>query len=164
MSKQSKIKRDRKKQRRSEPRRSNANRSGKSQQETEWVKWALAGGLAVVLLVLIGIVWFTAGPGNTSDETLSRSDAGSMPLDPADRNGMYDAPPPMQIDPSKQYFATIDTARGDIVARLFADRAPTTVNNFAFLARQGFYDNTTFQDLVEEHLAAAQRYVPDYCI
>ncbi|HEY68662.1 MAG TPA: peptidylprolyl isomerase [Thermoflexia bacterium] len=50
----------------------------------------------------------------------------------------------MQIDPSKTYIATISTAKGDIVVQLDADAAPLTVNNFVFLARQGFYDNLTF--------------------
>ena len=52
----------------------------------------------------------------------------------------YDAPPPLVIDPAKRYTATISTDQGDIVIELFADKAPTTVNNFVFLAREGFYD------------------------
>ncbi len=76
-----------------------------------------------------------------------------MPENPADRNGMYGEPPEMQIDPNESYVATISTAKGDIVVELFADRAPNTVNNFVFLARQGFYDNTTFHRVIPDFMA-----------
>jgi cyclophilin family peptidyl-prolyl cis-trans isomerase len=72
---------------------------------------------------------------------------------PMERNGMYDAPPPMEIDPSKFYYATFKSNRGDIKVQLFADRAPKTVNNFVFLARQGFYDRTTFHRVLDGFMA-----------
>jgi len=74
-------------------------------------------------------------------------------ITPAERNDMYDAAPEMQIDPAKFYYATFKTNRGDIKAQLFADRAPNTVNNFVFLARQGFYDNTTFHRVLDGFMA-----------
>jgi cyclophilin family peptidyl-prolyl cis-trans isomerase len=67
-----------------------------------------------------------------------------MPENAADRNEMYTTPPAMRIDSNKTYIATISTARGDIVVHLDAGAAPQTVNNFVFLARQGFYDGLTF--------------------
>jgi len=76
-----------------------------------------------------------------------------VPENPADRNGMYSEPPEMQIDPDETYVATISTAKGDIVVELFADRAPNTVNNFVFLARQGFYDDTTFHRVIAGFMA-----------
>ena len=63
---------------------------------------------------------------------------------PAARANMYSKPPEMQIDASKNYSAIISTAKGDIVVLLDASAAPLTVNNFVFLARQGFYDKLTF--------------------
>lgn len=60
----------------------------------------------------------------------------------------YDAPPAMQIDPDKTYTATIKTERGDIAVDLFAKQAPVTVNNFVFLAREGFYNDTTFHRVI----------------
>ena len=60
----------------------------------------------------------------------------------------YDAPPPLTIDPAKTYTATLATSCGDIVIRLDAKAAPRTVNNFVFLARQGFYDGLTFHRVV----------------
>src|SRR5215472_12656322 len=54
------------------------------------------------------------------------------------------------IDPSKRYQATISTTRGDIVIDLDPARAPITVNNFVFLAREGFYDGLTFHRVVDD--------------
>src|SRR5438128_9959968 len=54
----------------------------------------------------------------------------------------------MSIDPSKKYTATIDTSMGAMKADLFASEAPTTVNNFVFLARQGYYDGVTFHRVI----------------
>jgi len=61
----------------------------------------------------------------------------------------------MQIDPSKQYLATIHTEKGNIVIDLYADKAPKTVNNFVFLANQGYYDNTTFHRVIPGFMAQA---------
>jgi cyclophilin family peptidyl-prolyl cis-trans isomerase/protein-disulfide isomerase len=52
--------------------------------------------------------------------------------------------PPFDIDPQKQYIATLRTEKGDVVIQLFADKAPLAVNSFVFLARQGWYDGVTF--------------------
>ena len=65
----------------------------------------------------------------------------------------YNAPPPMTIDPSKQYTATFDTSRGSFTVELFAQQAPITVNNFVFLARDGFYDGTTFHRVIADFMA-----------
>nr|WP_220195089.1 peptidylprolyl isomerase [Ktedonospora formicarum] len=59
----------------------------------------------------------------------------------------------MQIDPTKKYTAVVHTNRGDIRIRLFADKAPTTVNNFVFLAREGYYNNTTFHRVISGFMA-----------
>ncbi|MFN2569521.1 MAG: peptidylprolyl isomerase [Candidatus Dormibacteria bacterium] len=53
------------------------------------------------------------------------------------------------IDPAKRYRATIATDRGEIVMALDPARAPRTVNNFVFLAREGFYDGLTFHRVVD---------------
>jgi peptidyl-prolyl cis-trans isomerase B (cyclophilin B) len=60
----------------------------------------------------------------------------------------YSSPPPMQIDPEKQYTAAFETPRGTIMCDLFAKEAPKTVNNFVFLAREGFYDGTIFHRVI----------------
>lgn len=65
----------------------------------------------------------------------------------------YSAPPPMTIDPKKKYTATIVTSLGNIVVELFADKAPQTVNNFVFLAREGYYDGVTFHRVIKGFMA-----------
>ena len=65
----------------------------------------------------------------------------------------YSAPPPMTIDTGKQYTATIETERGDLVLELFASDVPRTVNNFVFLAREGFYDGITFHRVIPDFMA-----------
>jgi peptidyl-prolyl cis-trans isomerase B (cyclophilin B) len=64
----------------------------------------------------------------------------------------YPAPPPMTIDPSKKYAATLETSRGTIAVDLFAKDAPKTVNNFVFLARDGFYDGTVFHRVINDFM------------
>ena len=60
----------------------------------------------------------------------------------------YDAPPALSIDPAKSYSATIETSAGSMTAELFPDDAPNTVNNFVFLARDGFYDEVIFHRVI----------------
>ncbi len=67
----------------------------------------------------------------------------------------WEAPPEMSIDSSKIYLATFETAEGEFKVELFADKAPKTVNNFVFLAREGFYDNTTFHRVLADFMAQA---------
>src|SRR5207237_194603 len=64
----------------------------------------------------------------------------------------YSAPPPVTIDPNKQYIATFKTSRGEIVCDLFAKDAPKTVNNFVFLAREKFYDGTVFHRVIADFM------------
>lgn len=64
----------------------------------------------------------------------------------------YNTAPAMQIDQKKKYEAIFHTERGDIRMTLFADRAPVTVNNFVFLARDGFYDGTTFHRVISDFM------------
>ena len=64
----------------------------------------------------------------------------------------YNAPPAMQVDPAKKYTATFETSRGTIVCELFADVAPKTVNNFVFLANDGFYNGTKFHRVIADFM------------
>ncbi len=74
-------------------------------------------------------------------------------LDPAARNNYYTAYPPTVIDIAKTYEAVIVTAKGEMRFRLFDDAAPLAVNNFVFLARQGFYDGTIFHRVLADFMA-----------
>ncbi len=71
---------------------------------------------------------------------------------PAGNKKQWSAPPAMQIDPAKQYYATLKTSLGNIKIELFAKDAPKTVNNFVFLAKDGFYDGLIFHRIVKDFM------------
>jgi len=99
-------------------------------------------GAVVLALVAIGIIWLVLP--EKSPEV----------VEPAADTFQYNAAPPMTIDVNKKYFATFTMANGgEFVAELFADKAPVTVNNFVFLAQQGYYDGTTFHRVLEGFMA-----------
>jgi peptidyl-prolyl cis-trans isomerase B (cyclophilin B) len=64
----------------------------------------------------------------------------------------WDSPPEMQIDSQKTYRIKIETNRGDIELELYAEYAPKTVNNFVFLAREGFYDGIIFHRVINDFM------------
>lgn len=64
----------------------------------------------------------------------------------------YASAPPMSIDLDKTYTVTLQTNQGDIVLDLFPQYAPQTVNNFVFLAREGFYDGLTFHRVISNFM------------
>jgi cyclophilin family peptidyl-prolyl cis-trans isomerase len=60
----------------------------------------------------------------------------------------WSTPPAMGIDPKKKYKANMETDKGMMVIELFADKAPKTVNNFVFLAREGYYEGIIFHRVI----------------
>lgn len=64
----------------------------------------------------------------------------------------WSSPPPMGIDPKKTYFVSIETNRGAIEIQLYPQYAPKTVNNFVFLAREGFYNGVTFHRVISDFM------------
>ena len=98
----------------------------------------------------------TAPGSSTEDAGVITSSTGAQcsartPDPPADPE-TYSAEPEMTIDPSKSYRATMSTSCGVIVIALDAKGAPETVNNFVFLARDGFYDGLTFHRVIEDFM------------
>ena len=61
-------------------------------------------------------------------------------------------PPALTIDPAKTYDITMETTKGTIELRLDAEHAPNTVNNFVFLAREGFYDGVSFHRVIKNFM------------
>jgi len=60
----------------------------------------------------------------------------------------YAAPPPMTLDLTKTYQARMHTDVGEMLIDLYADRAPRTVNNFVFLAKDDFYNGVIFHRVI----------------
>jgi cyclophilin family peptidyl-prolyl cis-trans isomerase len=103
-------------------------------------------GLAGVLVALCALLGLAACGG---DEEPAAAPAGCTDArPPAADPKTYGAPPPTVIDPSRSLRARIATSCGDIVVQLDAAAAPIAVNNFVFLAREGFYDGLTFHRAV----------------
>ena len=67
----------------------------------------------------------------------------------ADVKKTYSEAPAMQIDANKSYTATIETTHGQMVVELYPDDAPLTVNNFVFLAREGFYTDVKVHRIIK---------------
>ena len=112
--------------------------------------YLLIGGGALVFLAVLMTVY--------------RSNQRSAKVEPvrplaviaaAERNGHYSRPPEMSIDASHDYRASIVTDKGEIVLDLFENESPVAVNSFVFLARQGFYDETTFHRVLDGFMAQA---------
>jgi len=115
---------------RKRPRRANA-RTARGGGRPEWVRSAI---IVVIVLLLATVIWTFA----------------STRTSPSDVVGG----PPMTIDRGKQYFATVKMAKGgEFVIELFPDKAPIAVNNFVYLAREGFYDGVTFHRVLEGFMA-----------
>jgi cyclophilin family peptidyl-prolyl cis-trans isomerase len=58
----------------------------------------------------------------------------------------------MALEPGYEYYANFVTEKGPVKARLFAEEAPQTVNNFVFLARDGYFDGTTFHRVIADFM------------
>jgi cyclophilin family peptidyl-prolyl cis-trans isomerase len=70
----------------------------------------------------------------------------------ANKSKQWSVAPEMLIDSHKSYTATFKTDKGDIVCSLYANKVPKTVNNFVFLAKEGFYDNTIFHRVIPDFM------------
>jgi cyclophilin family peptidyl-prolyl cis-trans isomerase len=119
-------------------RRSNRNRQNKNLQ-------IIAG--VIVLLALAAVIWFVISSRKPTTQTAS-----ATPHLVAAKQ--YSSAPAMLIDTKKQYTATVKmTKGGEFVIQLYPDKAPITVNSFVFLARQKFFDGTTFHRVLGGFMA-----------
>jgi cyclophilin family peptidyl-prolyl cis-trans isomerase len=103
--------------------------------------------LLLLLIITSGIFIMINNDGNQSD--LSEKKSVETVSSPTQKMQRYTQPPNMQIDSSKNYKALIKTSQGDIAVDLTEKMTPVTVNNFVFLAKEGFYDNTIFHRIIE---------------
>lgn len=123
-----------------------ADKKAQVEQSEKIVQYA---AIAVVLIVIGFFVWkfipwdtLFAAPEPAAETT---SESGPK---------QYAEAPPMTIDTSKTYLATVEMEKGgSFVIELYADKAPITVNSFVFLAREGFFDGVTFHRVLEGFMA-----------
>jgi peptidyl-prolyl cis-trans isomerase B (cyclophilin B) len=102
-------------------------------------------GTVLILMVVLAVSCGGSAPEPTPALTSAPA------VNPAPKT--YSAPPPMIIDTSKKYTAIMETEKGNLVLELFAKDVPKTVNNFVFLAKEGFYDGTTFHRVIPDFMA-----------
>jgi cyclophilin family peptidyl-prolyl cis-trans isomerase len=70
----------------------------------------------------------------------------------ADQSKQWAKTPEISLDPNKKYSAVFKTDKGEITVSLYSSKVPRTVNNFVFLAREGFYDNTIFHRVIADFM------------
>lgn len=110
--------------------------------------------LCFFLVLIFLITGCSTGQADKTENTQSSGSSSGAAGPNLTDTKTYDSAPPMQIDTSKQYFATIKMAKGgEIVIQLYPDKAPVTVNNFVFLARQGYFDGVTFHRVLKNFMA-----------
>jgi len=102
-------------------------------------------GISVVALIAVALIFmYISNRGETAPPEATQETASLT----------YDAYPPMTIDTSKEYLATVKMAKGgEFTIQLFPDKAPKTVNSFVFLARQGYFGGLTFHRVLEGFMA-----------
>jgi peptidylprolyl isomerase len=108
----------------------------------------IAIGVAALAVIVIAIVWITS----QKPAAAQPSAGGAAPALVGTKT--YASAPPMTIDKTKQYFATITMATGgQFVIQLFPDKAPIAVNSFVFLANQGYFNGVTFHRVLSGFMA-----------
>jgi len=107
-------------------------------------------GATLLAVALLAVLLAACGAGPAPTATTART--GNISAAATVVGKKYPGPPPMTIDQDKQYFATIKTTMGNIKIELFPKDASVTVNNFVFLARDGYYDNTPFHRVIKDFM------------
>jgi cyclophilin family peptidyl-prolyl cis-trans isomerase len=130
----------------------------KKAQQARQARMVQMVGAGVIVLLIAVIVW-QALPKKQASQQTAAVEVGNQPACqgfdsiPVSASGQYDQPP-MGIDTTKQYFATVKMANGgEFVIQLFPDKAPITVNSFVFLACKGFFNGVTFHRVLEGFMA-----------
>ena len=95
----------------------------------------------IITVIFLSATLFTLG--------CARSSSPQSSSNPSPKVRSWSTPPAMQIDTSKTYIATIDTTLGSFKVQLFTQESPKTVNNFVFLARQGYYNGIIFHRIIK---------------
>ena len=102
--------------------------------------------------LLLGVMLLSAGLLAVSCGESAPTPASTLQSTPEVKTMRWNSPPKMLIDTGKKYTATIETVKGNLVIELFAKDVPKTVNSFVFLARQGYYDGTTFHRVIPDFM------------
>lgn len=105
-------------------------------------KLALIGFIIIAVIMILN----SCGGQDVNKKLTSESTTSSVPK-------TYSSPPEMNLFTTYKYTAIMETNKGTMVFELFARDVPRTVNNFVFLSREGFYDNTIFHRVIAGFMA-----------
>ena len=113
----------------------------------------IAGVAVALIVILLGFWLLSPKESEPTTVTSASNEAACGPFASIPVATQYDEPP-MGIDQTKQYFATIKLAKGgEFKIQLYADKAPITVNSFVFLACKGYFNGVTFHRVLEAFMA-----------
>jgi len=118
-------------------------------------KWSIAAALLALTVVMAGCGQKSSeggGTGGAAQPTASVAPSAAPTPTATKPAKSWPQAPAMQIDPAKKYTAEVKTSKGSFTIELFADKAPQTVNNFVFLAKEGFYDGITFHRIIKSFM------------
>lgn len=103
-------------------------------------------GLGSTAILLLGMLIMLAGCGSgSSSELAAQGQDGPQKVS-------WSKMPEMSIDLDKNYKAIVETSQGKFEIRLLTKKAPVTVNNFVFLANEGFYEGLKFHSIIESFM------------
>lgn len=118
--------------------------------------FALVGVVVIVSFIIVAILSNRARSSNPAADLPTATPTSSATADASGTPGASATADPKQftaadqvVDPAKSYTATVKTSKGDIVIKLYADKAPNTVNSFVFLAQKGFFNGLLFHRVVK---------------
>ena len=114
----------------------------------------MKSNLPIILILVIPVVVFVGALLLANKPKTAVQEKDQLDLDMAQlptQKKSYTAPPQMQLE-QKDYKAVFKTSMGDITVDLFEKDSPNTVNNFVFLAKEGFYNDTIFHRVIEDFM------------
>ena len=134
----------------------NAKRAARARQKL--ITRLVGIGLFILAIAVIGFsIYYSHKRSTTANQTQAGSNSALTPGGPTPvlvATKQYSAAPPLLIDQSKQYFASVQMAKGgQFVIQLYPNKAPITVNSFVFLANQGFFNDLSFHRVLEGFMA-----------
>lgn len=134
----------------------------KQQQQNQLITALAAGLLVIVALVVVWQLLPDSEPESNAsaegvpvevDGTVVETERFLTEFPPSARNDFYQRPPDRVLEGGVDYQALIVTEKGEMLFDLYEDETPLTVNNFVFLANNGFYDGTTFHRVIADFMA-----------